>query len=511
VFRSLWIAWLMANICMWMNEVAAAWMMTTLTTSPVMVALVQSAATLPMFLLGLPSGAIADIVDRRRYLMATQLWIAGIALLLAAVVLADGMSAPLLLALTFANGVGLTMRWPTFSAIVPELVPRPQLAAALALNGVSMNVSRIVGPLVAGSLIAGAGAQWVFALNAVLSFAAAHAVWRWRREARQSALPGERFVGAMRVGVQYARQSPLMRAVVVRVFLFFLQSTALLALLPLVARRLPGGGAGTYTLLLAGMGAGAVVIGVALPRWRQHWSRDRLIVSGTLLQALAMVAVALSSHLALSFFAMTLAGAAWLMVANSLTLSAQIALADWVRARGMAIYQMALMGGSASGAALWGQVAGWFDVRTALLAAAAFGLIQLPWSSRLRVEAGPDQDLAPTHPWEPPMASQAVDADAGPVLVMIEYRIDPAQAAAFREVMQESRAARLRLGALSWELFNDVSDPARYVEYFIDETWTEHLRRFERYSAADVSLRERRAAFHLGPEPPRVSRLLSRS
>lgn len=511
VFRMLWTAWLMANVCMWMNEVAAAWLMTSLTTSAAMVALVQTASTLPMFLLGLPSGALADIIDRRRYLMFTQLWVAAIALLISAVVLAGGMTAPLLLALTFANGIGLAMRWPTFAAIVPEVVPRPQLGAALALNGVSMNASRILGPVVAGALIAGAGAVWVFALNALLSFAAAFAVWRWRREPRASVLPGERFVGAMRVGVQYVRQSARMRAVLIRIALFFLQSTALLALLPLEAKRLPGGDAGTYTLMLAGMGLGAVVAGLLLQRWRAEFSRDTLITWGSGVQAAAMATVALAPHLALALPAMVVAGMAWIAVANSLTLSAQLALPDWVRARGMSIYQMALMGGSAAGAALWGQVASWSSVPAALVAAAVTGTVSSLLTARLPVQAGPDEDLTPVRPWTPPQTAVPLDPQAGPVLVTVEYRIDPACAAAFREVMQETRSARLRHGALSWELFHDVNDAGRYIEYFIDESWVEHLRRFDRFSASDVSLRERRIAFHLGDEPPKVSRFVSQT
>jgi MFS family permease len=510
VFRMLWSAWLMANVCMWMNEVAAAWLMTALTTSPVMVALVQTASTLPMFVLGLPSGALADIIDRRRYLMFTQVWIAGIALLLAAVVVGGGMVPLLLLVLTFANGIGLAMRWPTFAAIVPELVPRAQLSAALALNGVSMNASRIVGPVVAGALIAGAGTVWVFVLNALLSLTSAFLVWRWKREFKAGALPGERFVGAMRVGVQYVRQSPRLRAVLVRVALFFLQSSALLALLPLVARKLPDGDAGTYTLLLSAMGLGAVTAGVFLPRLRADVSRDALVSWGSVVQALAMVTVALANHPAVALPAMLVAGAAWIAVANSLTLSAQVALPDWVRARGMAMYQMALMGGSAGGAALWGQVAGWSTVSGALVSAAVTGLVLLPLSARLKLEAGADEDVAPTRPWTPPAAS-ALAAEAGPILVTIEYRIDPAQAEEFRGVMEESRRARLRLGALSWELFHDVSDPGRYIEYFIDESWVEHLRRFERFSASDVSLRERRIAFHIGQDPPKVSRFVADS
>ena len=282
MFRMLWGAWLVANVCMWMNDVAAAWLMTSLSASPVMVALVQTASTLPVFLLGLPSGALADILDRRLWFIGTQVWVAAVGLLIAAVVITDAMSAPLLLALTFANGIGLAMRWPVFAAIVPELVPRAQLPAALALNGIAMNASRIVGPIVAGALIAGAGSAYVFGLNALLSIAAAVAIWRWRREAKPgSALPGERFVGAMRVGVQYVRQSPRMRAALLRVAVFFLQSTGLLALLPLVARRLQGGDAGTFTLLLAAMGTGAIGAALFMPRLRDILPRETLLRYGS--------------------------------------------------------------------------------------------------------------------------------------------------------------------------------------------------------------------------------------
>ncbi len=506
VFRMLWLAWLAANVTMWMNDVAAAWLMTSLTDSVMMVALVQAASTLPVFVLGLPSGALADIVDRRLYFASTQLWVALVAVVLGTLALADGLSAPILLALTFANGIGMAMRWPVFAAIVPEVVHRDELTGALALNGIAMNMSRVVGPVVAGALLAGAGSPYVFLLNAILSVTAFLLILRWRSQRKVSALPGERFVGAMRVGLQHVMQSPRMRVVLLRIFLFFLQSTSLTALLPLVARRM-GGSAGTFTVLLASMGAGAVATALLLPRMRQNLGRDDFVRWGTFAHALMATVVALSPTLWLAVPAMALAGAAWIATANSLTLAAQLALPNWVRARGMSIYQMALMGGSATGAALWGQVASLTSVRTSLVCAAVLGPVLLVATRRFSVGGGADDDHSPARPGgSAPEPAEPIDADAGPVMVTIEYFIDPSEAASFNAVMQETRRARLRQGALSWGLFRDAAVPGRYIEYFLDETWVEHQRRLERFTIADAGLRERRLAFHQRAAPPVVQR-----
>ena len=504
VFRLLWSVWLTANICMWMNDVAAAWMMTSMTSTPIWVALVQSASTLPVFLLGLPSGALADILDRRRYFIMTQFWVAGIATVLCIAVIADVMTPPLLLALTFANGIGMAMRWPVFSAIVPELVPRIQLPAALALNGIAMNASRIVGPLVAGALIASAGTEYVFVLNAALSLAAGFVIMRWRRVHVPSPLGRERLVSAMRVGLQFVGQSTRLRAVLVRISLFFLHSTALLALLPLVARGLHGGDAGTFTLLLAAMGSGAIVAAMFLPRLRQMMNRDTLVLRSVVLQSVSTAAMAVAPNIYIATLAMLLNGMSWITCANSLSVSAQLALPDWVRARGMSMYQMAIMGASALGAALWGQVATVTDVPTALLVAAVSGtatmLLAQFWVRDLSIE----EDLTPSREFKTPVAH--APPGKGNVVVTIEYLIDPAQADAFRKVMQISRRSRLRQGALEWELLRDVNQPGRFVEQIVDESWTEHLRRFDRVTASDVALRERKLAFHLGDGPPLVTR-----
>jgi MFS family permease len=504
VFRLLMGTWVTANICMWMNDVAAAWMMSSLTSSPIWVALVQTASTLPVFLLGLPSGALADILDRRRYFIVTQFWLAGTAATLCVAVLFNLLTPPLLLALTFANGIGLAMRWPVFAALIPEIVPRHQLPTALALNGVAMNASRIIGPLVAGALIASVGTAYVFVLNATLSVIAGVVIMRWRRDFVPSPLGRERLLSAMRVGLQFVRQSAPLRSVFLQVALFFFHSTALLALLPLLARRLAGGDAATYTLLLASMGAGAIMLALVLPRLRQRLAGRQLVLAGTLLQSLATLVMALAPNVYIAVPTMLLAGMSWLCAANSLSVSAQMALPDWVRARGMSMYQMAIMGGSALGAALWGQVATVSSLSTSLVVSALTGSIAMLVATHFSRDHLLEEDLTPSRAFKVPVFQSP--PRSGHVVVTIEYRIDPARADAFVELMQDSRRSRLRQGALSWELLHDMGEPARYLEQIVDESWTEHLRRFDRITGADVALRDRKLAFHVADEPPQVTR-----
>ena len=506
-FRLLWSVTLVANICMWMNDVAAAWMMTSLTTSPVLVALVQTASTLPVFLLGLPSGALADILDRRRYFIFTQFWVAVVAVLLCAALALDAMNAPLLLALTFANGIGMAMRWPVFSALIPEVISKPMLPSAMALNAVAMNASRIVGPLVAGALIASAGTLWVFVLNAVLSIAAGLLLLTWQRTHVTHPLGRERLPSAMRVGLQFIKESPRMRAVIARTVAFFFMSTAIMALLPLTAKRFDGigfiSGAGVFTLLLASMGAGAIIGAMFLPRIRQMFTGEPLVLTGTLLQAASTVGVALAPNLPLAVVCMMTAGLSLISTANTLGVKAQMALPNWVRARGMSAYQMSIMGGTAIGAALWGKVAALSSVPVSLIAAAVTGVVCMLIVQRVFTDRQALEDLSPSKAFQPPRHSQP---EEGRVVVHIEYLINPAKARRFRTLMQESRRSRMRQGALSWRLLHSMERPERYIEEIVDESWVEHLRRFDRITASDVALRERKLAFHVADTPPRVTR-----
>ena len=509
VFRGLWFTWLAANLTMWMNDVAAAWLMTTLTTSPVMVALVSTASTTPVFLLGLPSGALADILDRRRWYAATQAWVGIVAVMVAVLALSGHMTANSLLLLTFLNGFGLAMRWPVYAAIVPQVVGRDRLPSALALGGISMNLSRVVGPAVAGAMLAAWNPAAVFVLNALLAAVAFVLILRWKSEPRTSTLPGERFWGAMRTGVNFARQSTRLKTVLLRIFLFFFQTAGLSALLPLTARQLHGGGPGTFTLLLSSIGVGAIFAAFQFPRWRRHHGRNRFVWVGTVVHAAAVAALVLVPEVWVAVPAMLLSGMAWISVANSLNVAAQEAMPDWVRARGMSIYQMSLMGGAAAGSVVWGQVAGWTSVSAAVLASAAMGPLALLFTRKLSVQWGAELDFSPAKGATVPDPAFDVGPDEGPVMVTLEYQIDPARAAAFAEVMERTRRARLRQGALSWGLFRDTALPGRYVEYFVDENWVEHQRRLERFTAFDAELRALRLSFHQGDGPPVLRRYVA--
>jgi MFS family permease len=511
-FRMLWLVWLASNMSLWMNDVAAAWLMTSLTSSPTLIAMVQSASSLPVFLLGLPSGALADIIDRRRYFMVTQFWLATTAAVLYVFVFTAHINTVVLLVLVFANGIGLAMRWPVYSAILPEIIPRSQLGEALALNAVAVNSSRVFGPLIAGTIIAALGTDWVFALNVVIAVTAGIVLFRWKRVSKPSVLPGERFLGAMRLGVQYARESRRLRDALVRTFVFFLHSTAIFALLPLVAKAFGGvfggQGAGTYSVLLAAMGLGAVVTATQLPRLRDRWNRDQIVLRGMILNAGGIGMLAFAPNIWVAAPAMFVSGMAWIAVANSSTIAAQLALPDWIRARGMAIYQMAIMGGAAFGAAIWGKLAEHTSVPESLAVCAVSMLVALALTRGRTLEGS--EDLTPTHPWDEPVPALPLDLADGPIMVTVEYFVDPTRRNEFDAIMAESRSARMRAGAVSWGLFEDVERPARFVEYFACDNWADYLRRFDRFTAADEALHLRRHALHIAEGPPRISRFVAR-
>ncbi len=491
LFRALWMATVVSNIGTWMHDVGAGWLMTSLAPSPLMVALVQSATALPVLLLALPAGALADIIDRRRYLIGTQLWMATAAALLGASTLASMTTAWSLLAFTFALGCGAAMTMPAWSAIAPELVPRSQLRAAITLNGLGINLSRAIGPALAGLIIASSGTGTVFVLNAVSFIGVLAVLMHWRRPPRKSALPAEHFFTAMRAGLRYARHSSALRAALVHSGAFFICASASWALLPLFVRQFLQAGPAVYGSLLACIGAGAVASAFFLPRWLSYLSSDWLVALATLVYAASMLALAYLRDVYLLAAVMGLSGAAWISVVSSLQVAAQAALPEWVRARGLSIFMVIFMGGMAGGGLIWGHLAEKSGIPFAFKVAAGAAVVGASVSWPFRLRGHENTDFTPSMHWPAPLVDKEPEPDQGPVLVTLEYRVDTSKTAEFLRLMRVLKRIRKRDGAFYWGLFQDTADSSRFVEHFMLESWLEHLRQHERVTVADREVQER--------------------
>jgi MFS family permease/quinol monooxygenase YgiN len=507
VFRALWIAALVSNVGTWMQSVGAVWQIGTVSGSPALVALVQTAVSLPIVLLALPAGAAADVVDRRRLLLATQTWMLGSAAALCVVTVLGLASPGVVLGLTFLLGLGNAANAPAWQATIPELVGGRLLAPAVALNSAGFNIGRAVGPALGGLVVAGGRWEGMFGRNTPSSLGVLAVLWRWRRRPQDELGAGEQVLGAIGAGVRYVRFAPLLRAVLVRTALFILPASALWALLPVVARGRLGLDATGYGLLLGALGIGSVAGAVVLPRLRRAVPIDRRVVATTCLYALATVALAVAGSPALVGLAMILAGVAWLAILTSFNVATQTAVPRWVRARALAVYLLVFQGGLANRSALWGVAAGRLGERTALLAAAAsFGLGLLA-ALRWRLQGIGALDLTPSVRPEPVTAIDP-EPDDGPVLVLIRYRVDPARAEEFAAAMRAMRRVRRRDGAYRWGLFEDVADPGCFVETYVVRSWAEHLRQHERFTAEDLAVRDRVRFFHVGDDPPAVSHFI---
>jgi MFS family permease len=508
VFRALWIASLTSNIGTWMQNVGAAWLMTSLTPSPVVVALVQAATSLPVFLVGLPAGALADVVDRRRLLIVSQGWMLLSAAALGVLTLIGFMSPWILLALTFALGLGAAMNTPAWQAIVPEVVSPSELQEAVALNAAGFNVARAVGPALGGLIVAAVGPGPVFLLNAASFIAVMLVVYRWNRQRATSRLPAEHVIGAMRAGIRYVRNAPSLQAVLVRSGVLIVCAAGLWALLPLVARDQLGLGATGYGVLLGCLGIGAVTGATLLPRIKRKFSLDMLVTGATVVFAVATAALAYVQNVFLVGAAMVAGGIAWIALMSSFNAAAQTAAPEWVRARALAVYLLVFQGGMAVGSILWGALAARVGIRAALLVA-VFGLITgLMLITRYRLAGGEKIDLRPSLHWPEPMMSVELQPEAGPVLVEVEYFIELERAQDFIKAMDDVRRERLRDGALRWELFTDSVNPNRFVETFLLESWLEHMRQHERVTRSDRKAEELARAFHIGAGTPKIVHLI---
>jgi MFS family permease len=491
LFRNLWIAAVVSNIGTWMHDVGAGWLMTSLSPSPSMVALVQAADSFPVMLLALPAGALADIVDRRRLLIGMEVYFLVVISVLAILTWLGLTTAWVLLAFTFVIGVGNALTMPAWAAIIPELVPAEELQPAIALNSIAINVSRAIGPAIAGVLVAAVGPWLVFALNALSCIGILAVLLGWRRERRKSPLPAERFVSAIRVGLRFVTHTRALQGVLIRGTAFFLFAAATWSLFPLIVRRELGRGPEVYGALLTCIGAGAVAGAMVLPRVRAKFTRDAMVAGASILYAVAALTLAHVHNLALLAVAMLATGLAWISILSTLQVSAQLTLPEWVRARGLAAFIVVFMGGMGLGSILWGQVATLIGIPAALTTAAAGMVAAIGFTWRIKLGRHQALDFTPSMDWAAPVLAESPAPDNGSVMVTIEYRVDPARRAEFVAAMQDLREMRRRNGAYFWDLFHDSADLSRYVEIFMDESWLEHMRQHERVSVADREIQRR--------------------
>lgn len=499
-FALLWIAATAGNIGMWVRDATSGWVMTGLAPGPVYVALVQASAMLPVFALSLPAGAVADIVDRRRMMIAIQLWLAAVGLCFAGLTSAGLMTAELLLALTFCAGVGTAMTFPVWQAVISELVPRSELRLAIALNGVGINVSRAVGPAIAGAVVATAGAAAAYLIDVSAYVLGLAVLLWWPRQPTVRAHP-ERFGSAIRAGLRYARRHPPLQRTIVRSVLFLTFASVLWALLPAVARDQIGTGPTGYGILLGALGAGAVCGAMVMQRVRRRFGTENMVLGGSLVYAAAVAALALTSTFAVAFAAVAMAGAAWVAVLTAMMSGAQQVLPDWVRARGLAVYRTFYFGAMTGGSILWGIIAQHWSLSTALIVVAIAATVAALVGWWLPLPSG-DRYLDAAAHWQPPPAlPPALAATSRRALVTVEYRVPVERHGDFLAALQRLSVVRRRDGAVRWGAYADVDEPEWIVEWFETPSWEEHLRQHQRGTIADARLQAEVQAFHVGRRP----------
>lgn len=506
IFTVLWIATLVSNIGTWMFNVTSGWVMTELSPSPFMISMVQAATTLPVFLFALPAGALGDLFDRRKLLVWTQIFLAAVLLLFTALLWTGSVTAWTLLLFTFIIGAGSAFAMPAWQAIVPRLVPRDTLSSAIVLNGVSMNIARAIGPALGGFILAAAGAVATAFLDAISYLAVAAALLWWRASTTQDdALPRERMAGAMRAGIRFALHSKPLRHTLTHALAFFMCASAYWALLPLIAKDTLQGGPSLYGILLTALGIGAVSGAFLLPVMKKHLSANTIMMVATTVTALSSMLFAYGGHAVTGMVAGLTGGVSWIMAVSLLNVSAQMALPDWVRARGLAIFQMVVFGAMAAGSLSWGQATEIIGLPEALTVSGFLALLLIPITARFKLNLGEHHDFTVSGHWSDPAPVIPVSHDHGPVLVTLEYRIDDADRAAFYLLMQELEMTRRRDGAIQWGFFEDVEDHGRFIEMFTVESWVAHLRQHARVSVSDKLLQNKIFALHRGESSPRVT------
>ena len=498
VFRALWIAVLFSNIGNWMETVGAQWLLVSQPNNSILVALVQTADTLPVVLLALPAGVLADVFDRRLLLIATQLFMAVVSVTLAALAAVGQLTPGVLLLLTFLGGAGSGVTAPAWQAMIPDLVPRTEIRAASVLGSVSVNMGRVVGPALAGLLIAATGVGLVFALNAA-SFVFFAGVLLWAHVSR-SDVPSrrERFLPALRAGGGYVRWSPFVRRVLIRAALFLLPATAIWALLPLVATETLHLDSAGYGLLLGALGLGAIGGVLVLGRLHARFSEDGLLALAGLAYAATMAVLVLVPLVPVAFAVLLVAGTAWLIVLSTVNATLQTFLPGWVRARGLAFYLIVLFG--SLGAAIWGVVAGQVGLTATFVGAAVVMVGTTLAGRRWRLPDVSGLDRSPATYWPEATLAFEPDVEAGPVLVTSAYTVPVGNSAAFIRAMWDLERSRRRTGASEWQLYRDGADPQQFLEVFEVPSWDTHLRQHGgRLTGADAAIEGQADALATGP------------
>ena len=509
-FRMLWFAFVVTSVGTWLQNTGAGWLMTSLSPDPMIVSLVQAATIMPMCLLALPAGALADIVDKRRFLIGTQTWTMLCAALLAVLTLTGSIGATGLLALTFTIGIGSALTAPAWSAITSELVPREDLVPAVALGGIGFNAARAIGPALAGLILVltSPGVTFVFYACSILSVIGALVAWR-RRE-RPSHAPREQLLSAMRAGIRFVRNTPAMQLAMWRSAAFSVPAAAPWALLPLVVHKQLELGAGWYGAILGVMGVGGVSAGMWLPRVRALLSRGGLILAATLLSCTGIALLALARHWAPAMLGMLLFGMGWVSAYSTLMASAQLVAPPWVRARALAIFQLSYNFTLAAGSFGWGWLGAHFGLSASLLVASGVGVGLALISRQFGIDqaAGLMSNVPRPESVTPPAEAPAAELVAvlpksrGHVMETMRYRVAPDDRATFLRVMNELRHVRGRSGARSWVLYEDVAHPDAWLESWVMENWADHLREATRLSDVDMAALSAAASFQEASDYP---------
>ena len=505
-FRDLLIANVFSDVGAFMQSVGAAWLMVSLKAGPMYVALTQTASALPFFLFALPAGALGDIVDRRKLILCTEIWMASVAVALAAFAIMGVISPWLLLALTFAISAGDAFEAPTWRAVLPELVAKEDFEAASALNGVEFNLARAVGPGLAGLLIAGFGVGTAFVVNAASFIGVIYVVARWKRPRRKQTAPTERVIGATVAAVRYVRYSAPVRSLIIRSGAVMFFASALLALLPAVAHNVSKSPI-AFGLLLGCFGAGAVLGAFALQKARARWSTETVASGGVIIVGVATLATGLLRDLPTLSVVMLAGGAAWIAFISLATALVQKLAPDWVRARVLAVFMLVFQGGVAAGSAVWGTIGQHSGIPTSLLWA---GLGTIATTALGFIWRLPDTtvDVTPWNHWRMPVIQDGLELalDSGPIFVTVEYVVNREHASDFLKCMHRYERLRRRDGTSRWGIYRDTEHPDVYVETFIVHSWAEHLRQHERITRADRALEER--IYSYASNEPKVRHLV---